>query len=199
MIELYSGTPGSGKSLHAAYEIITNLRLGRNVIANFPINAASPVFKKRPKGGYFYIDNREMSVELLKRFARDKHTPFKEHQTLLIIDECGALFNPRAWKDADRMGWLLFFSQHRKLGYDVLLISQADIMLDKQIRSQIEVEHRHRAVKNYKTFGWLLSLVCGGLFMDVEYWYPCRLKIGTGFFRYQAKKAAIYDTYRIFE
>lgn len=197
MIELYSGTPGSGKSLHCAYEIISALKYGKNVIANFPIDLG--YFKKPPRGKFYYIPNKKITIRILKLFAKKHHFPFKESETMLVLDECGMLFNPRAWKDSDRMGWLEFFSQHRKLGYDILLISQADIMLDKQIRAQIEIEHRHRAVKNYKIFGYLLSLLTGGLFMNIQYWYPCKLKVGTSFFRYDAPKAKIYDTFRIFE
>lgn len=140
-----------------------------------------------------------MSPERLKLFAETRHIPFKERQTLFIIDECGMLFNPRAWKDTDRMEWLGFFAQHRKLGFEVLLISQMDKQLDKQILGQIEEEHKHRAVKNYKWFGKLLDLIMGGLFVDVTYWYPCRLKIGSSFVMFNARKAKIYDTFKIFE
>ena len=38
MIYLYSGTPGSGKSLHTARVIYYSLKRGFPVIANFPIN-----------------------------------------------------------------------------------------------------------------------------------------------------------------
>ena len=38
MTELYSGTPGSGKSLHSAYRLIEQIEKGKTVIANFPIN-----------------------------------------------------------------------------------------------------------------------------------------------------------------
>ena len=38
MIYLYSGTPGSGKSLYATYEILRLLKAKKGVIANFPIN-----------------------------------------------------------------------------------------------------------------------------------------------------------------
>lgn len=197
MIELYSGTPGSGKSLHCAYEIISALKMGKNVIANFPIDLG--YFKKPPRGKFYYIPNSKISIKILKCFSKSRHKAFKENQTLFVLDECGILFNPRSWKDSDRTKWLEFFSQHRKLGYNILLISQADIMIDKQIRAQIEIEHKHRSVRNYKTFGFLISLIVGGLFMNVQYWYPCRLKIGTSFFLYNGKKAKIYDTFRIFE
>lgn len=200
MVLLYSGTPGSGKSLHVAYEIIEHLWNGWHVIANFPIDMSYfKRFKRKPKGHFHYIQNRFITVKVLKKFAKNFHTPFKEHQTLLVLDECGMMFNPRAWKEQDRMSWLEFFSQHRKLGYDCILISQADMMLDKQIRCQIEEEHKHRAVKNYKTFGWLLSLLTGGLFMDVVWWYPCKMKTGCHFFRFDGSRAKIYDTFKIFE
>ena len=38
MIYLYSGTPGSGKSLHTARVIKNTLMMGKPVIANIPIN-----------------------------------------------------------------------------------------------------------------------------------------------------------------
>ena len=39
MIELYSGTPGSGKSLHTAKELRTRLRMHKRVIiGNFYVN-----------------------------------------------------------------------------------------------------------------------------------------------------------------
>ena len=39
MIYFYSGTPGSGKSLHVAKDIYTKLFINKgNVIANFDIN-----------------------------------------------------------------------------------------------------------------------------------------------------------------
>lgn len=198
MIRFYSGTPGSGKSYHVACDILDWLVAGKRVVANFPINGKA-YFKRAPRGEYYYCSNQDLTVQRLKDFAYAKHEPFRERQTLLVIDECSILFNPRSWKDADRMSWLAFFSQHRKLGYEVILISQADIMVDKQIRTLIEEEHKHRAVKNYKFFGWFVDKVFGGLFLDIVYWYPCKLKISSRFIKFQLRKARIYDTFKIFE
>lgn len=195
---LYSGTPGSGKSLRAAYKIINWMRSGRSVIANFPIDEG--YFKKCKKVGTFtYLDNQSLTVPVLKTYAKQNHKPFREHQTLLVIDECAAMFNSRSYGRPDRMDWIFFFQQHRKLGYDVILISQSDRLIDRQIRAFVETEYKHRSIRNYKTFGWLLAMVCGGLFVSVEYWYGTNLRCGSEFFFLNKKKAAIYDSFKIFQ
>ena len=58
MISLYSGTPGSGKSCHAAREIA--LRLQRKdsvVIGNFYFNTKAV---KKCKGVYLYVPNHRL-------------------------------------------------------------------------------------------------------------------------------------------
>jgi len=198
-VYLYSGTPGSGKSLRAAYKIIAWLKGGRAVIANFPIDEG--YFKKSKKqiGTFTYLDNQSLTVDELKIYAKEHHKPFREHQTLLVIDECAAMFNSRTYGQGDRMDWIFFFQQHRKLGFDVILISQSDRLIDRQIRAFVETEYKHRAISHYKTFGWLISLVCGGLFVSVEYWYGAHLRCGSEMFTLNKKKAAIYDSFKIFE
>jgi len=196
-IDLYSGTPGSGKSLRACYKIISRLKSKRDVIANFSINF--DYFKKKKIGKFTFKQNENMTVNFLLDYAEKNHVKGKEHQTLIVLDECGMMFNSRDYAKKDRMGWIVFFQQHRKLGYDVILISQQDRMIDRQIRGFIETEYKHRNIKNYKTFGWLLSLFSGGFFIAVEVWYGTSLKCGSEFFRYDKRKATIYDTYQIFE
>lgn len=198
MLDLYSGTPGSGKSLYATYELITWLKLGRGVIANFDINL-DYFGKKKDKVKFTYCDNSELNVDFLIDYAHKNHIKDKEHQTLVIIDEAGTMFNSRDWDAGDRKRWVKFFTLHRKLGFDFILISQFDRMLDRQIRSLIETEYKFRNIKNYKTFGWILSLLCGGLFIRVGYWYGCRLRISSDYFTFNKKKARIYDTYKVFE
>ena len=51
MLHFFTGTPGSGKSLHMAMLIDRQLRAGRNVIANFEINERMyDRFRKRHPG-----------------------------------------------------------------------------------------------------------------------------------------------------
>lgn len=189
-VYLYSGTPGSGKSLHVASDILLTLRnKKRNVIANFDIAA------DRKTGKFFYFDNSEINVKLLVDFARKHHKPNKENQTLLVLDECQYFFNPREFNRADRLDWINFFTQHRKLGYEIILITQFDRLLDRQIRSIVEYEYKHRKVNNFK-IGKLFPLKT---FCVIGYWYGVKEKVSTEFFVYRKKYGQLYDSYKMFK
>lgn len=194
MICLYSGTPGSGKSFHATDNIYCSLRYGRNVIANFPFRTDK---MKHCRGKFLYLDNSELTIAKLLKFAKENHKSRKEGQTLLVIDEAGVKFNARCWNDKDRLQWLDFFSQHRKFGFDIILIAQSDIMLDKQMRTFIEIEHNHRKMANNGKMGLLLSPIF--TFCDVKFWYGLKIRLGCDFFRYSKRIANLYDSYMLFE
>ncbi len=199
--ELYSGTPGSGKSLHAAQRIDRELRAHKTVIANFPINF--DYFKKRngkmPRlGKFLYVQNQDMTVPFLKNYSKENFKHFKESQCLVVIDECAVIFNPRINRQ-DRLEWVTFLTQHRKYGYDILLISQSDCLIDRQIRPMIETEYKHRAMSNYGVGGWLFSEIFGKFFWVNQYWYGCRMKLGTDVFRFHKKQASLYNSFKIFD
>lgn len=215
MIHLYSGTPGSGKSFHATAKMFYRLRNRGNVISNYPINLENcassllgywvhHLFKSykprlRRLGQFDYIDNSQLTVSYLIDYAKKNHKRGKESQTLVVIDECGIMFNPRTFSQSDRLEWIQFFSLHRHYGYDFILISQSDRMIDRQIRSFFEYEHKHRNVGHFKLFGRLLSLFCGGsLFIDVTTFYCLREKVASDFFRFSKRIASLYDSYVLY-
>lgn len=203
MIDLYSGCPGSGKSLQAAYRIIEWLEMGKSVIANFPINMGyfeQRIKRKKTVGEFYCVENWQLKPLQLRLFSHKHLEPCKEHQALIVIDECGSLFNTRMWNAADRMEWIMFLQNHRKYGYDIMLVSQSDIMIDKQIRPFIETEYRCRDIRNFRTLGLIVALLCGGhLFCKVEMWYQNGLRCGSEFFFLNKRKANIYNTYKLFD
>lgn len=216
MIHLYSGTPGSGKSFHATQKIFYRLRNHGNVICNYPINTDNCSYSflgywlnkrttkykphKRKLGNFDYVDNSQLTVSYLKEYAKKNHKRGKESQTLVVIDECGIMFNPRTFSRSDRLEWIQFFSLHRHYGYDFILISQSDRMVDRQIRSFFEYEHKHRNVGHFKLFGHLLALICGGsLFIDVTTFYCLREKVSSDFFRFSKRVASLYDSYALYD
>ena len=213
MISLYSGTPGSGKSLHIGRRIYYGLKRGRKIVGNFDINY--DLFKKPVQ--YDYIDNLQLNPDILGVISREyfinkygekilrdgtrtgSPKRVKEDEILLVIDECQLLFNSREWQKGSRAKWLEFFTQHRKYGYEIVLVAQFDGMIDKQIRSLIEYQVIHRKVKNFGTWGFIFNtLALGGLFVEVNMWYPLGERLGAEFFKADSKIFKLYDSYKFF-
>lgn len=197
MISLYSGTPGSGKSLHCARTIINWSRLGYPVIGNFTVDLS-----KYKRANYTYCPNDKLTPQYLIDYSKKRFgskTP-KEGSILLVIDECQLIFNAREWQCSGRAQWLSFFTQHRKLGYDIILIAQFDRMVDRQIRSLIEYEFIHRKMSNFGWQGKALSLFFGGkTFIAVKMWYPLHERLGSELFHARKSLYSIYDSYATFD
>lgn len=236
MIHFFTGTPGSGKSLHMAMLIDKQLRKGKNVIANFEINERTykKFNRKHPGklGQFIYVSNTQLLTNAFyKNYSQIRHCftePLKdsfsyieglygyalnfhkrndwgqiiEGQTLLVLDECQDLFNPRSWNRSDRLKWCSFLREHRKYGYEVYLISQDDSVIDKQIRHIMDYQYTHRKVNNYKLTGKILGFLMGGeLFVYVQRMYGLRAKdakIKSQFFTGQQRYYEFYDSYKTF-
>lgn len=199
MIYFYSGTPGSGKSLHVARDIYYRLNRNKkypNVICNFMINEK---MIKNKKANFIYKDNDDLTVEFLVEYAISNHKIGQENQTLVVVDEASVIWNSRTWQQKDskhnRMDWLKFFVQHRKLGYNFIIISQTDRQIDRQIRSLFEYEVIHRKLNNFK-IGKFLPF---STFIAVTYWYGVNEKLNSEFFTYKKKWGNFYDSYGTFE
>lgn len=203
MIDLYSGTPGSGKSLHTAKVMMDWMTRWKSpVIANFPFRAKAV----HPKGygSFLYVPNHKLNPEMLLDFSEQYKklrgwSAVPEETILLVIDECQIIFNSRSWQQADRSSWISFFSQHRKAGYRIILVAQFDRMIDRQIRSLIEYEHIHRKVKNIGLKGKILNTCAGGsLHIDIKLYKPLNEKVGRTFFKADRQICALYDSYAKF-
>ncbi len=197
MIVYYTGVPGSGKSYHLAREIYKYLLNGKNVISNFNVNAQSLTPKKgKELGCFIYVDNKEWRINAYRtgrnkkavegfsyingliNYARNFHKSYVtkqgekkyyEHQTILVFDECHNLWNSREWNRQDRLDWVKFFSEHRKLGYDVYFVSQDDKRIDKQLKGLFEDEYLHR-----KMFNFVKSEALGKIFRSIfGEWFVC--------------------------
>lgn len=195
-IDLYSGTPGSGKSLHSAKDIIEWFHKGKPVITNFAVDL-SPY----PNAKHICVDDYDLTPEFLVEYSRnffgDRKVSKKDEDTiLLVIDECQLLFNSRDYQKRDRKSWIKFFSLHRHFGFHIILIAQMDKMIDKQIRGLIEYEFMHRKLSNYGKAGKVVTFfLLGDLFTAVQMWYPLKLKVGTQMFRAKKKFYSLYDSY----
>lgn len=201
-IHVYTGTPGSGKSLHAASDIRFQLtrKYPRPVIANFDLGKKAPVSPKVRNELFHYIPNDEMSADAITsiadRYWSESGRPFQEDYITLVIDECQLLFNSRLWTQKSRMQYLEFLSQSRKVGIKVILIAQATKMIDNQFRMLIEIEHNHRRVSSFGPIGAAVALPFGGrLFLVVRYLYQCNERLGMSLFRGSRLDLKMYDSY----
>lgn len=149
------------------------------------------------------IENDSLTVDFLKEYSRKyfSDNPYKEGCIKLYIDECQLIFNAREWNARNRKDWITFFTQHRKLGYDVYLIAQFDTMIDKQLRALVEYEIKHRKVNNFGWFGRFISLFFIGrpVVCAVTYWYPMKQRLSSEWIIGGKRLYSIYDTSKIFE
>lgn len=227
MIYFVNGRPGGGKSLFMAEKIYKELKRGRNVIANFEIN--TDYFKKcrHPEklGKFIYVSNDELTTQAYKDidprkkefsyidgiwgFARNYHDlenpKSKKVHTILVLDECAVLFNSRTYNARDRLEWLEFFINHRKLRYEIYLIAQDDSQIDKQMRGQFHKQIECRCVTTMKVFGKILALLCGGnlfvrIYRDYTLMKPSSKNAGREYAKYYTgrKYYEFYDSYKLF-
>lgn len=195
---LYSGTPGSYKSYHATYDIVKWLGRGKDVISNYPVDVSNFYKHKKKLGNFTFIDNDKLTPDYLRRYAKEHHKRSYNAQTLVVIDEASIMFNAREFSRTDRMLWIKFFANHRHYNFDIILIAQNDRMIDRQVRSLLEYEIKHRALKHWNLAFALLSLVCNGIFHCVEYWYPTKIKTDTQLRKFNQRIANCYDTLALF-
>lgn len=168
MIEVAQGSPGSGKSAVAVARAILHLKRGGVVAANFSLvdgwaesivsHSLYGKFLKYFKPDCFYklclsMYNRFYRVDSLSAIKQIypvsegvhlyKDTgKYSEGSGLLILDEAQLVFNSRKWDK--NMDWIEFLTQHRKLGWNVILIAHSIEMIDSQIRPLAEYESRFR-------------------------------------------------------
>lgn len=196
MIQLMTGTPGSGKSLDVARLLIIKARAGFRIIANFPIKPTRKQIKKGRQPEYW--TNEEITPDNLLDYARQHHKYGKEGQTMIVIDECQLVFNCRDFRDSNRPKWIEFFSQHRKYGFDIILVTQHDRLLDRQVRAFVEYNVIHRKINNFGVIGFILTLLRVKAFVAVTMWYGMRERCGAEFFTYRKKLGRVYDSYQDF-
>lgn len=204
MIKLYSGTPGSGKSLHIADKIYCLNARRIPIISTMRIDAKK---LKHPELFYYY-DIFDLTPSILIDFANSwndshRYSGFKEGYIICIIDEAQLLFNTRDFNVAGRKEWLQFFTMHRHYGYNFILATQWDRMLDKQLRALLEFEVVHRKLKNCGKLGFFVSyflqLVGFGRtpFIAIEKYYPLKEKTGSYLFFGKKRLYKLYNTHEI--
>lgn len=206
-IEFLAGTPGSGKSYHALEMIIDALEAGKHVIANFPLNFTQKMVRDGLADRFMYIPDEflmgENGMALLWKISAEIIDDGKarffmrgEGVCLVVIDECGNYFPSDESSSPIQKLWKLFLRQHRKMGFDIALISQGMDDINRTIKSLVEYEISHRKANRVAPFKWLPWT----FFFYVRYWRSDRKRqlLNSTSSIYVKKFAALYDTNMMF-
>lgn len=196
MIKLFTGTPSSGKSFNATKQILWSLRLKIPVVANFALKFTEKEKMRGYDKNFYYVPSSSFTIEMLILFALDHNfiENRKESQCLVVFDEAGGRWNPKAEKK-EIVEWIDFFSQHAKIGFDCILIAQSKAMMDRQVCKFIEYEVIHRKINRFGIFTMLPFPV----FVAVEMWMQMAERISAEFFLYSKKVSNHYDRYKMFD
>lgn len=165
------GTPGSGKSAVMVADMAEFLLSGGVVAMNFSLTSGwldlicnssfryrsgrvdRDLYRRSVYDRCWKIGTHDTIMDLGKRLHSMTKLQGRERVGRLYLDESQFLFNSRDWEK--NKGFIEFFTQHRKLGWDVFLITHTLDMIDKQIRGLVELETRLRNLQNVKLFGVL--------------------------------------------
>lgn len=195
MLSLFTGTPGSGKSYHATERIDRCLKQGINVICTYPIKT-----NYKHRGLFVYVPYYELTPEFLINFCMEHHdlkcNPEK-CQTFIVIDEAHLLFNTRGFDMKERQKWCEFLALHRHYWYDIMLLTQNDRAIDRQVRGLVEFNYKHRKLTSYGLKGFLLVAVLHKKYVAVRYWNVLNEKCDAYFFNTKKKIFKLYDTMAI--
>jgi hypothetical protein len=190
-IEMYLGVPGSGKTLKATSVIVQALKRRKHVLTNIVINTDKI---RKMTGVYEYRGYDMLNPLEFVKYALDNNPEGEEGKMLIVIDEAQVLINSRDILAKDRMSWVKFMTNHRHLGYNVILITQYDKAIDKQIRNVVETVKNHKCLNRLG----LLVFLPFKLFIQTEYFMTGsnqRLANGHEFFLV-GRTGRYYDTHQ---
>lgn len=222
MITIFQGTLGSGKSASMVVDMIEHLRTGGVVAANFSLvpDWAEQLAGMGWKAKLGLVDQGAIAASLRSRFLKVQSlddiwkasedlipkalapiSSQREGRGRLYLDECQLVFNSRDF--SKNMGWIHFFSQSRKLKWDVFLVAHSVNMIDKQIRPFIEFETRFRDMRKIKFLG-IIPMAPAGLPMFLAITRYAGISAGAGEIAHRRvyplikQFAALYDSALVF-
>lgn len=222
MIEIIQGTPGSGKSAVSLVMGLSHLVDGGALACNFDLVPdwawllAGLNFRVRMgfadqlqranslRQRCFRIGSSKTIFDLSEQLKTcglsDKWKNSREGKGLLILDEAQLVFNSRDFQK--NMPWIEFFTQHRKLGWNIILIAHHIHMIDKQIRPLVEIETRFRNLKNVNFPILPIPVSPFNLFLGVRFYSgngPGSGLVHGRFLQFlDLRLARLYDTLHVF-
>lgn len=135
-VYLVTGKLGTGKSKWCTRRAQQAIKAGRRVASNmdFYLDKLNP---KTRKARYTRLPDKPSARDFEAMGHGNPDSYDEERNGLLILDELGSWLNSRQSLDGARKATVDWMIHARKFGWDVLLIVQSAMMIDKQVREGI--------------------------------------------------------------
>lgn len=180
MIALVTGPPGAGKSYYAVRKAVEAVESGKYLVTNFPLvddwerkvanhHPLRWLMPGRRRALEQRYRERSFFSEDVSELARLRFDGHKEGRAVAIIDEAHGFMNSRLWRDEDRLDVVRFFTQHRKVGLDVYLVTQDANNIDRQVRGLFEYHVSLRNLRRMKLAGIPVSPI--NTFLAIWQWF----------------------------
>ena len=205
MIAIVEGTLGAGKTYYALRLIDDALGRGLPVATNVDLgpDALLRAAKAHPLRRLSAAACRRRAVSLsagvlvsedLDQLMDVRLHGKGESRGLMVLDEAHNWMNARTWNNGQRERLVRFFSQSRKLGWDIYIISQRAEMIDKQVRNLAEYQVSLKNLRRFRKFGLGLPF---NLFVAVWRWnvHADRTIIKRDSYTLNRRVAGMYDTF----
>jgi zona occludens toxin (predicted ATPase) len=209
VIYLVTGPPGSGKSFYAMRKLAEAIDGGKMAATNVELVDGWPEkIAGLNKVRYLVPGMRRRRAEEFRRRVLVSADPLEvistrlgeehkgEGRGVMVLDEAHNWMNSRTWSAAGRDTIIKFFTQHRKLGWDVYLLTQDADMLDKQVRTLFEVHIHLRNMRNARVMG--VRLFPFNFFLAVHTWHSSDHVILDREFYRLSGVAKLYDSMAMF-
>lgn len=134
-VYLVQGKLGTGKSKFCVYMARQAMYYGRRVAGNLDIKTEL-LCPKYPLG-YVRVPDKPTAFDLDAIGHGNPDSYNEQKNGMLILDELGTWLNSRSFQDKSRAEILDWFIHARKKGWDVYLIVQDAVMIDKQVREAL--------------------------------------------------------------
>jgi hypothetical protein len=225
MVFHVAGRLGSGKTFWCVHkiietlvftrkEIVTNIRLvdfwdmllgiyvskGIKSFIKFIISPFPDLYNFRLWLAASYVDRYRYFSDIVEAvdYAFLKGEAF-EGSKLFIWDEIHLDLNAREWKTTSKK-MIQFFSMSRKLGYDVIIVSQLRSAVDRQMRDLADISYELKNMRNWKFFNISLFPNVGLLikrWANKGFEHGGGMFVGAGIVRYGSNIGQFYDTMQL--
>jgi hypothetical protein len=159
-VYLVQGKLGTGKSKFCVWIAKTALYYGRRVAGNLDIH--TEILSPKTPRGYVRLPDKPTGFDLEAMGHGNPGSYDETRNGVLILDELGTWLNSRSFQDKARAELLDWLIHARKHGWDVYLIVQDAVMIDKQVREAL-VEYTATCMRMDKVkipgIGWFINWI----------------------------------------